>query len=204
MTAGHVTAPARATRALWLVRHGESDWNALGLCQGQMAGPRLSALGRRQARRCARALADEPIGLVVTSDLARAAQTVAPIGQALGIDVVTDPRLRERSLGDAEGLPSAALGPDRSGIDGGWVVDPDVAPAGGESVRQLYERVVGSVCEHLRHGEGEVALVCHGGVVRVLLAWQAGAGPESMAWPEVHNGLPTRVMATVPPPAAVP
>lgn len=199
MTAGFVTVPARATRTLWLVRHGESTWNALGLCQGQRPGSELTALGRRQARQCADALAGEPIGLLVASDLHRAVETAEPIHRALGVELVTDPRLRERALGDAEGLPSVLLGPDRSGIAGGRVVDPDAAPAGGESVRQLYDRVVTCVDALLGEGEGDLALVCHGGVVRALLAWHAGERPDAMAWPEVHNGLPTRVVATVPP-----
>jgi broad specificity phosphatase PhoE len=134
--------------------------------------------------------------MVVSSDLRRAAQTAALIGGALGQEVVVDPRLRERSLGTAEGLPSELLGPDRSGVAGGVVVDADAAPAGGESVRQLYERAVACLSERLRQGDGDLVLVCHGGVVRVLTAWLAGAGPDGMAWPEVDNGSPVRVAAT--------
>lgn len=201
MAPAPLSAQARATRTLWLVRHGESTWNALGLCQGQLPGPRLTARGRRQAHRCARTLVGEPIGLLVTSDLERAVETAVPIAAALGLVPLTDARLRERSLGAAEGTPSASLGPDRSGVADGRVVDPDAAPAGGESVRQLYERVVACVSERLREGAGELALVGHGGVVRVLLAWLAGDGPESMAWPEVANAQACRRVATVPPPA---
>jgi probable phosphoglycerate mutase len=199
MTASPSILPARATRTLWLVRHGESTWNALGLCQGQLAGPKLTARGRRQAHRCARALRGEPIGRLVTSDLQRAVETAAPIAGLLGLDPVVDPGLRERSLGAAEGAPTEALGAERSGVAGGRVVDPDAAPAGGESVRQLYDRVVACTSEHLRHGQGDLVLVCHGGVVRVLLAWMAGDGPDAMAWPEVHNALPLRWVAQVPP-----
>jgi 2,3-bisphosphoglycerate-dependent phosphoglycerate mutase len=201
MTAPCAPAPARATRTLWLVRHGESTWNALGLCQGQLGGPKLTARGRRQAHRCARALAGEPIGLLVTSDLRRAMETSVPIAGVLGLTPTADLRLRERSLGTAEGRPSGLLGPEQSGVAGGKVVDPDAAPAGGESVRQLYDRVVACTSERLRQGDGDLALVCHGGVVRVLLAWLAGDGPEAMAWPEVHNALPSRWVATVPPSA---
>lgn len=198
MTTAPAAAPSRATRALWLVRHGESTWNALGLCQGQVPVPALTARGRRQAQRCARALAGEPIGLLCSSDLDRAVQTARPIARALGVEPVTDRRLRERALGTAEGAPIAALGPDRSGVAGGRVVDPDAAPDGGESVRQLYDRVVACVSERLAEGEGDLALVCHGGVIRVLLAWLAGEGPDAMAWPHVDNALPGRWVATVP------
>lgn len=176
-------------RRLWLVRHGESTWNALGLVQGQVALPTLSALGIRQARACARALAGESITALYASDLRRALQTAAPIGRSLGLEVNIDPRLRERSLGTAEGTPSALLGPDRSGIAGGRVVDADAAPESGESVRQLYARATECAAELLREvDDGDVALICHGGVVRVLLAWIDGVTPDEMAWPDVANG----------------
>lgn len=199
MTAVSLTVPARATRTLWLVRHGESTWNALGLCQGQRPGPRLTGHGRRQAHRCARVLAGEPIGLLVTSDLERAAETAAAIGATLGLAPVPDAGLRERALGSAEGLPVASLDAGRSGVSAGRVVDADAAPEGGESVRQLYGRVVTCVSRRLQEGEGDLALVCHGGVIRVLQAWASGQGPESMAWPEVDNAQPSRWVVTVPP-----
>lgn len=199
MTVVPLTAPARATRTLWLVRHGESTWNALGLCQGQRPGPRLTGRGRRQAHRCARDLAGEPIGLLVTSDLERAVETAAAISATVGLTPVADAGLRERCLGSAEGQPTASLGADRSGVSGGWVVDADAAPEGGESVRQLYERVVACVARRLHEGEGDLALVCHGGVIRVLQAWASAQGPESMAWPEVDNAQPSRRVVTVPP-----
>ncbi len=193
-----LTIPTRAPRALWLIRHGESTWNQRGLCQGQRPGPRLTSRGRHQADRCAERLIGEPIGLLVSSDLERALETAAPIGRALGLVPLPDRRLRERALGAAEGEPIASLGTDRSGVAGGRVVDADAAPEGGESVRQLYDRVTACVAEHLGRGDGELALVCHGGVVRVLLAWLSGTGPEAMGWPEVPNAAPARRIATAP------
>jgi broad specificity phosphatase PhoE len=101
-----------------------------------------------------------------------------------------DARLRERSFGAAEGGPSALLGPDRLGIDAERVVDADAAPGGGESVRQLYERASSFVRRLVScHGDGDLVVVCHGGVLCVVLAWLDGVGPEGMAWPPVANGL---------------
>jgi broad specificity phosphatase PhoE len=70
------------------------------------------------------------------------------------------------------------------------VVDADAAPPEGETVRQFYRRL--TVCLNgllSRHPHGDLVLVCHGGVVRVVLAWLDGIGPEEMAWPEVTNGM---------------
>lgn len=182
-------------RSLWLVRHGESTWNALGLVQGQMGEPTLTRRGVAQARRAARQLAGRPVRIVCSSDLQRAVQTAQPIAAALGLDVVQDPRLRERGLGTAEGAPASALLPEHSGIGGGRVVDPDAAPPGGESVRQLCRRVAGFVeqlgdTEDVGDGSpGDVVLVVHGGVVRAVLAHLDAVEPDRMAWGPIGNGL---------------
>ncbi len=180
----------RSDRRLWLVRHGESTWNAAGLVQGQR-DPGLSPAGHEQAARCARLLAEwgRPEA-VYSSDLRRAVETAAPIADALGLPIFIEPRLRERSLGDAEGMPSASLGPRRSGVDRARVADADAAPEGGESVRQLYGRAAACLVQILASHRGDVVLVCHGGVVRVLLAWLDGIDPEDMTWPVIENALP--------------
>lgn len=181
---------AAGDRGLWLVRHGESTWNAMGLVQGQM-DPGLSPSGRRQAAECAWTLAAQPRPeALYSSDLWRALDSAVPIGEVLGLEVRVEGGLRERSLGEAEGSPWPTLGADRSGVAKGRVVDPDAAPAGGESVRQLYDRVASCAARILSVHHGDVVLVCHGGVVRVLLAWLDGIGPDEMAWPDVQNGVP--------------
>ncbi|HVX19998.1 MAG TPA: histidine phosphatase family protein [Acidimicrobiales bacterium] len=187
---------------LWLVRHGESTWNALGLVQGQKAEPELTPRGRDQAEAVARALSSSLAGrslrAVYSSDLRRAVQTAAPVTAALGLAAVADPRLRERSFGDVEGLPSRLLGTQHSGFDGERVVDADASPPGGESIRDLVGRTAGFVEDVLvgvGAGEvddgtgGDVVLVVHGGVVRALLAWLDGVEPDRMAWGAVGNGL---------------
>lgn len=88
------------TRIL-LVRHGESTWNADGRWQGQ-ADPALTERGRAQAAEAAGALG-MPDALI-TSDLVRAADTAAIIGNLLGLDAVTEPGLRERDAGPLSGL----------------------------------------------------------------------------------------------------
>jgi probable phosphoglycerate mutase len=176
-------------RRLWLVRHGETTWNSRGLVQGQR-DPGLSPSGRQQVARCARHLAAASAEALYSSDLRRALESAAPIADALGVEVRVEPDLRERSLGHAEGKPAARLGPEWSGVSAGRVVDADAAPTGGESVRQLYERVASCASRILSLHRGDLVLVCHGGVVRALSAWLDGVPPEEMTWPEVENGVP--------------
>src|SRR5438270_7968282 len=90
------------TSRVLLVRHGQSEWNALGRWQGQ-ADPPLSDLGRDQARAAARALG--AVDAVFASDLQRATETAHIIAGALGIGpVLIDERLRERDAGEWSGL----------------------------------------------------------------------------------------------------
>jgi len=113
----------QAAGTLWLVRHGQSGWNAAGRIQGQSpAAPGLTATGRNQAalaaRELARRVARAPRApLIVASDLARAAETAEIIAGHLGLPVEFDPALREQSLGDLEGH-SAFAAPEAGGIPG--------------------------------------------------------------------------------------
>ena len=135
-------------------------------------------------------MARSPIGALFSSDLPRATETARRFNALLGLPVVPEPRLRERALGVAEGLPISQLGPDRSGLDGGRGVDADVAPPGGESIRDLYRRATGFIEElFVQPMAGDLVVVCHGGVVRVVTAWLDGVAPEAMAWSPVDNGL---------------
>ncbi len=183
---------------LWLARHGESTWNALGLVQGYAPEPALTARGWAQAEQLAEQLAATLAGVPVTalysSDLDRAVQTAGPLAARLGRDVVRDQRLRERRFGEVEGTPSRVLPAAVAGIDGEQVTDADATGPGGESVRDLYRRVAGFADDVLapmaaEGTSGDVVVVAHGGVVRVLAAWLDGIDPDGMPWGSIGNGL---------------
>jgi 2,3-bisphosphoglycerate-dependent phosphoglycerate mutase len=205
------TAARAGTPVLWLVRHGESTWNALGLVQGHADEPELTGRGISQAREVARQLSGCPIGAIHCSDLRRATATAAPVATALGLAVSYDARLRERSLGVLEGTRTAQLPPALTGIAGTRVIDPDARPPDGESLRDMYWRVAGFADELLatsrdagrdeRHdisfpapgashdaGIPEIAIVAHGGTLRLLSAYLGGIPVERMTWDPVGNG----------------
>jgi 2,3-bisphosphoglycerate-dependent phosphoglycerate mutase len=190
--------PSAATApVLWLVRHGESTWNVLGLAQGQCDQPRLTPLGARQARYAADQLRSRPLSAVYASDLRRATATAAPLAAALGLGITRDPRLRERSLGIVEGTASVAVPLALSGVAGGRVIDPDACPPDGESLRDLYRRVAAFADDLLARSQpgrpGEVAVVAHGGTVRVLTAYLRGIPVERMSWEPIGNGCIVRL-----------
>ena len=127
--------------ALWLVRHGESTWNATGLAQGHNDLAELTSRGLEQASDAARQFRDRPIRAIYTSDLRRARQTAAAFSATLSLPVFSDSRLRERSLGVLEGAPSATIGPSVTGLDGGRApgrrrVRPGPVPPGGRVHRR--------------------------------------------------------------------
>jgi probable phosphoglycerate mutase len=193
-------------QVLWLVRHGESTWNVRGLAQGHCDQARLTDRGRRQARGVADQLKTQPIRALYSSDLHRALETAVPLASATGLTVTPDARLRERCLGVLEGSATAAISPAVSGIRANRVVDPDARPDGGESLRDFYQRVAcftGDLAGRCPSDPGagagqagDVAVVAHGGTLRMLDACLRGIGVDQMAWPPLANG---RILRSPPP-----
>jgi broad specificity phosphatase PhoE len=186
-----------AEPALWLVRHGESTWNVAGLAQGHNDQAELTDRGLTQASDAAWQFRDRPVRAIYASDLRRALQTAAAFAAVLGLPVFADARLRERSLGALEGLPSAMIGASVTGLDGGRVADADARPVGGESVRNLYRRAAQFIDELAATVDdddtGDVVVVAHGGTVRVLEAYLQGIPADQMGWGLVQNATVVRI-----------
>jgi len=89
-----------------LVRHGSTDWNKEGRMQGQLDIP-LNQEGRAQAKALAMRLRSEEWDMIFASDLQRASETAAIIGDYLHIPVIRDARLREIYFGKIEGTTEA-------------------------------------------------------------------------------------------------
>ena len=173
---------------LLLVRHGQSEWNAAGLLQGQTASVPLTELGHEQARRAADELARLRPGALVSSDLLRAVQTAEHCARATGLALSTTPALREQGYGALEGRRSREL----------WDVvdwtDPHWSAEGGESLSQLHGRVAGYLWRLLADPPARVvALVTHGDTIRAAQAVAAGLGPTDMPAVTPHNGTVTRL-----------
>jgi probable phosphoglycerate mutase len=160
--------------ALLFLRHPESDWNSLGIAQGQ-ADRGLSDRGRRQLLRLLRAApALGDVSAVYSSDLVRALQPAEELARALGAHGVSiTPDLRERRLGKLEGTSwtkinaSISLDPDRASGRSSLVFP--------ESDYDLRMRV-GSCLERVVHDApaGLTLIVTHGDVIRAALSWALG------------------------------
>lgn len=159
---------------IWLIRHGVTRANALGVIQGQAPEP-LSSTGRDQARKLGRWLAElgPEIDALIASPLERAAQTAAIIARHLGIDgdaIVSEPRIAERSFGDLEGSHAAEAYGQQAAAD-----DPRAwRPPNGESFVDLEARVIeGFAAIADRPGERAIA-VTHGGPIVALASRALG------------------------------
>jgi probable phosphoglycerate mutase len=173
---------------LLLVRHGQTEWNAAGLMQGQTPHVPLTDLGHAQAAEAGRALVGLNPGALVSSDLLRALQTAEHCARATGLAVTTTPALREQGYGVLEGRPSRELWDVVDWTDPHWAAD------GGESLAQLYARVEAYLRELAAKPPADVgALVTHGDTIRAAQAMAAGAGPSHLPALTPPNGSVTRL-----------
>ena len=152
-----------------LVRHGETEWNAERRIQGQI-DIGLNAAGLRQAEAAGRWLKAAGISALYASDLKRAWATGQAIGQAVGMQPVPVPELRERRYGIFEGLTYAEA---ESRYPDGYAAfegrNADYAFEHGESLKVMYERVTGKLKELAQRHLGEsIVVVVHGGVLDVI------------------------------------
>lgn len=154
---------------LVVVRHGETEWNLAGRIQGHADSP-LTAAGRAQADAIGERLARERFDRLFSSDLGRAWQTALAIARRTGHEVAADARLRERHFGVGEGLTYAELDARYPHASSRVArIDPDYVIPGGESRRQLLERVREAFESLARDcAGGRIAVVCHGGVLAAL------------------------------------
>ena len=186
----------QATRII-AVRHGETAWNVDTRIQGHL-DIALNDTGRWQARQVARALADEPLAAVYTSDLQRAHATAQAIAQASGAPLVAEPGLRERSFGELEGRTFAEIEAELPEQARRWRQrDPHFAPTGGETQVQLRERIAATTHRlAAQHTEQLIVLVAHGGVLDMLYRLATGLDLQAPRTWLVTNASINRLLWT--------
>ncbi|HUB12890.1 MAG TPA: histidine phosphatase family protein [Acetobacteraceae bacterium] len=142
----------------WYLRHGETDWNAQGLSQGNVDIP-LNPTGLAQARSAAERLRHRGITTIVSSPLSRARVTADIVGQALGLPVQLDEGLREVRFGVQEGHPM-------SDWFAHWVAG-HLTPEGAETFAELRRRAVAALNRAIGLPPA-VLVVAHGALFRAL------------------------------------
>ena len=152
---------------IYIVRHGETKWNAEGRIQGH-TDVGLTERGREQARAVARRLAGIDFDAAYCSDMSRARDTALIILGERATRLQELPALREYNKGVFEGLTPEEYRQRHPDLyQASLVNDPDFAPPGGETIRQCQARLsrfVGLLRE--RHLDEDVLVVGHGGSLR--------------------------------------
>lgn len=185
-------------RLLVLARHGQSEWNLKNLFTG-WRDPGLTDRGVEEAVKAGRWLKGEGYGFDVafTSNLGRAQRTCALMLEEMGlsnIEVLRSQALNERDYGDLSGLNKddarAKWGAEQVHT---WRRSYDVAPPGGESLKDTAARVLPYYIETIlpRVMDGQRVLVAaHGNSLRALVMVLDHLGPATIAGLEIATGVP--------------
>ncbi len=179
------------TTTIWLVRHGETDWNTGSRVQGTTDIP-LNSTGLAQARRVANRLATFSLDAVLSSPLSRAMQTAMPLAEQLGFPVHPVPGLVERDFGSFQGkTPDQVAEEDPSGYQRWQTRDPNFIPSGGESLVQFRDRVAQALDAVIQARLGQtIAVFTHGGVLDVIYRLANDVALDApRAWPIANAAI---------------
>jgi broad specificity phosphatase PhoE len=166
---------------LFLIRHGETDWNVQRRYQGH-ADTELNANGIMQANKLQPVLGGLSFDTVYSSDLKRVMQTATHAGVDAA-NIVKEPRMREVSFGKFEGLTHDEIEATYPEEFLAWGANRENNVHGGEDVRDVFARVR-QFYVHLRDDyalDDHVLCFAHGGTTAIFLAIALGAAP-SMWW----------------------
>lgn len=186
---------------LLLLRHGQILANREGRWHGS-TDSLLTSQGRRQVKRTARhiARAAPTLEAIYTSPLQRCRDTAQIIADRMKMEYIVDEGLREYAIGDWEDIPFKQLAEEHRFFET-TRNDPDFAPPGGESLKEVAGRIVTAIREiHDRHeGEARILLVGHGAAMAVALGALLDENPSEWTnYPLANCGLTELMLSPAP------
>lgn len=177
---------------LYLIRHGETEFNASGRIQGQ-SDSRLSDVGRRQCELVAKVLEHVALDAVYTSPLQRAVESARCLAEPRGLELMVEPLLMEINAGIFQGLDWDEINTRYPAESKLWKShDPDFRIPNGETRREVMVRARDALDGIRQTAHRHVAIVAHGGwissAIKSLLEVPAHLAPF-----ELDNGSISRV-----------
>lgn len=192
---------------LYIIRHGETDWNRVHRVQGLTDIP-LNDYGRRLAMETAEGMKEIPIDLCYTSPLIRAKETAQIVLGGRDVPMYDEARIRELSFGSYEGLFSGGEHPEEGSAEfNRFFTDTAnyLPPADAETIPQLYERTgdfLNEMCTREDLQEKRILVATHGAAMTALLNrikgnlsvadfWRDKVPPNcSVTVAEIRGGVP--------------
>ncbi|NLY78249.1 MAG: histidine phosphatase family protein [Tissierellia bacterium] len=157
-------------KKIYLVRHGESEWNKLKKIQGQQNIP-LTEKGIEQAKLVGKRLVDEGIEKIYSSDLKRAYDTAKIVGDMLKIDVIPTKGLREINFGIWEGLTDDILKSKFNKEQELWLKEPEkLKIEGAESISELQARAMQEINTIISDNNvNNILIVSHSATLKTII-----------------------------------
>lgn len=171
---------------IFLMRHGESEYNAKKMVQGHI-DTNLTQKGLLQAKYAGEFLKNSNIKKIISSDLKRAHQTAITVAEVLKVPVVVDRRIREMHFGTWEGLSYDYIYKNHLEEFYNWLANPVKYPLKKQEDITHFERRLRSFLEDIKsQDEDSILVVGHGGSVQGLLCIAMELGMENL-WKFKHN-----------------
>lgn len=175
---------------LFIIRHGETDFNRKDMMQGRGIDAPLNETGKKQSHQLAEALKNESADQVVASGMMRSIQTAQTLAISQSLPIQSYDELAEMNFGKLEGKKSSEIQDELNRIHNEWKAGNVSLPMpGGESPLEVFERADGRLQELLLGPASKTLfIVLHGRLIRILLSAWLGYGLENMHKIDHQNG----------------
>jgi broad specificity phosphatase PhoE len=161
---------AGTRQRIFLIRHGETEFNRLGVFRGRYEVD-LNDRGRMQAEEIGRALGREDLGFLLASPLGRARETAGIIAGKLGIQYRVDEAFNNIDLGSWQGVPKEEIKRDYPELWKRWTTAPEhLRIPGGETVEEVRQRASARLEQLVGGGTESFGIVTHRSVLKGVAA----------------------------------
>jgi broad specificity phosphatase PhoE len=161
---------ASTRQRIFLIRHGETEFNRMGVFRGRYEVG-LNERGRSQAGEIARSLKVEDIGFLISGPLSRARETAGIIAEELAIQYRIDQAFDNIDLGSWQGVPKDRVQREYPELWRRWTMEPErLRVPGGETVEEVRERAFKGLEDVLSHERRSFGIVTHRSVLKGLAA----------------------------------